>query len=342
MSTQSTSRFNTGRFSALAAAVCVTAALTTACGDEGSKAAGPAPSTNQGAAAPAKQFTIGVGECSTTIPFLAVLDKAIEDEAKRLGHKAIVLNGKIDNALQAANIDTLVSRKVDGILVISCSPTAVVPAIKRARAAGIPVMAVNAKLDPSAEVITYIGASDFNMGVKQGELVVKALPNGGKIAVILGPLGDTPQVQRLVGLKSVLKDHPTIQIVETPSDGYDNAKNLAITQDLLTKYPAGGELKAIVAQGPQMYVGAEYALKKGRTDIAFIAADYHKKVAAAIKSGAIFGTVDQPPALEGQLGAKYMIEWLNGNEDAVPKPEFLVETPLVTKENVGSHPALWE
>jgi ABC-type sugar transport system substrate-binding protein len=335
MNTQPARRHKAMRLTALASAACIVA-VTAACSSDKSEGSTP----NSSASAGAKKFTIGVGECDTSIPFLAVLDKAIEDEAKRLGHEAVVLNGKLDNALQAANIDTLVTKKVDGILVISCSPTAVVPAIKRARAAGIPVFSVNAKLDAAAEVITYIGASDFDMGVGQGELLVKALPNGGKVAVILGPLGDTPQVQRLAGLKKVLENHPNIEIVATPTDGFDNAKNLAATQDLLTKYPAG-QLDAIVAQGPQMYVGAEYARKQGRTELVFIAADYNKKVEAAIKSGAIYGTIDQSPVLEGQLGAKYMIDWLNGNEAAVPKPEFLIETPAITKDNVEATPATW-
>lgn len=326
---QSTPRRSVLRYTVLAAAVLITAA---ACSE--SKSPGSSGGSNS------KTFTIGVGQCDTGIPFLATLDKAIEAEANKHGMKTVILNGKLDNALQAENILTLVAKKVDLILVTSCSPTAVVPAIKKAREAGIPVFAVNAKLDPTAEVITYIGASDFDMGVSQGQMLVKALPAGGKIAVILGPLGDTPQVQRLAGLKSVLKDHPNIEIVATPTDGFDNAKNLAVTQDLLTKYPAG-TLNAIVAQGPQMYIGANYAQKQGRKDLLFFAADYSIQVEAAIKSGSISGTIDQSPTLEGQLAAKYAHDWLTGNEAGVPKPEFLIPVPAITKDNVDTNPATW-
>ena len=73
------------------------------------------------------------------------------------------------------------------------------------------------------------------------------------------------------GLKDALEG-TNVQIVATPSDGYDNAKNLSITQDLLNKYPHG-ELQGIVAQGPQIYVGAEYAKKQGRSDVLFFGAD---------------------------------------------------------------------
>ena len=287
-----------------------------------------------------KTYTIGVAEASTTISFLAALDKSITDQAAKHGMKTIILNGNLDNATQAANVATLISKKVDAILVISSSPTAVVPNIAKARAAGIPVFAVNAQLDPSAKIITYVGDSDFDYGVGEGKLLVQALPNGGKTAIILGPLGDTPEVQRLAGIKSVLKDHPEITIVATPTDGFDNQKNLAVTQDLLSKYPKG-TLDAIVAEGPQMYVGAEYAQKHGRTDIKFIAGDYPKQVEDAIKSGAIFGTVDQSPILEGKLGADYAYYWLTGQKSKVPTPKFLIPLPAITADNVADNPSSW-
>jgi ABC-type sugar transport system substrate-binding protein len=287
-----------------------------------------------------KTLTIGVAEANTEISFLAVLDKAIKDEATKNGMKTVILNGKFDNALQAANVKTLIAKRVDIILVISSSPTAVVPALKQAKKAGIPVIAVNAQLDADAPIITYVGASDFQYGQAQGELILEALPKGGNIAIILGPPGDTPTVQRLAGMKDILDKHPEVKIIATPEDRFDNAKNLAVTQDLLTKYKKG-EIDLIAAEGPQMYVGAEYARKQGRDDVIFIAGDHPIQVEAAIKSGAIYGTVNQSPILEGKLGAQYAYEWLLGDKTKVPRPKFLVPLPKITKANVDSNPGEW-
>lgn len=185
-------------------------------------------------AAGQERLLIGVAQADTTVSFLATLDKAIEEEAEKLGMDTVILNGEYDNAVQAANVNQLVARKVDVILVISSSPTAVVPAIRNAADAGIPVIAVNARLDEAAEVVTYVGASDFDYGKGEGQLLAQALPQGGDVAVILGPLGSTPQVQRLAGLKEAIQDRPDIRIVATPNDDFDSSKNLAVTQDLLT------------------------------------------------------------------------------------------------------------
>ena len=126
----------------------------------------------------------------------------------------------------------------------------------------------------------------------------------------------------------------------TPSDGFDNSKNLSVTQDLLSKYPKG-TLNAVVAEGPQMYVGAEYARKNGRDDIAFIAGDYSKQVEAAIRSGALYGTVNQSPVLEGTQAADYAYYWLTGDKSKVTQPEALIPLPAITKANVDTNPAEW-
>jgi ribose transport system substrate-binding protein len=287
-----------------------------------------------------KSITIGVAQASTTNSFLAALDNAIIAQDKKYGYKTKILNGNFDNATQAANVATLTADKVDAEIVVSSSPTAVVANIAKARAAGIPVFAVNAQLDPTAKIVTYVGDSDYDYGVGEGNLLVKALPKGGKAAIILGPIGDTPEVQRLAGIKSVLASHSNITIVDTPSDGFDNAKDLAAVQNLLSKYPAGS-LDAVVAEGPQIYVGAQYAFQHGRKDIKFIAGDYPTQVEAAIKAGQIYGTVNQSPILEGQLGAQYAHLWLTGQKSKIPTPKYLIPLPAITAANVGSSPSSW-
>lgn len=284
-------------------------------------------------------FVLGVSEVSTEIPYLATLDAAITSKAEELGGSAVILNGKGDIATQIANIRELIAQQVDAILVISGDPTAPVDAINEAAEAGIPVFAVDAKLDDEANVVTYVGASDYNYGVKQGELLIEALPDGGNVAVILGLLGGVPQVQRLAGLQDAIKDHPDIKIVEQPSDDFDNQKNLAVVQDLLAKYPAG--LDAIVAQGPQLYVGANYAAEQGRDDIKFIAGDYPTQLEELIKSGVIYGTVDLNPATVGSTAAQYAYNWLHDKQDQVERPDSFIDLLLVTKDNVDDNPSTW-
>lgn len=299
-----------------------------------------APGSDAAASGGDDQFVLGVSEVSTEIPFLATLDASITERAEELGMKTTILNGESDIAKQIANIRTLISQKVDAILVICGDPTAPVGAINEAVEAGIPVFAVNAALDEAADVVTYVGSSDYDYGVAQGELLKTALPDGGDVAVILGLLGGVPQVQRLEGLKDALADRDDITIVDQPSDDFDNQKNLAVVQDLLSKYPEGS-LDAIVAQGPQVYVGANYALEEGRDDVLFIAGDYPTQIQEAIESGAVYGTVDQSPVTQGETAAEYAYNWLTGEKDKIETPQFLVPLPAVTQDNVADNPSSW-
>jgi ribose transport system substrate-binding protein len=90
-----------------------------------------------------------------------------------------------------------------------------------------------------------------------------------------------------------------------------------------------------------MYVGAGYAAKTGRSDVKFIAGDYSTQVAAAIKAGQLYGTVDQSPVLEGQLGAADAYKWLTGKKSAVPVPNHYIPLPVITSANVSQYPAQW-
>ena len=321
----------TGRLAASLAAGATAAVVLAGCGSSTQEAP---------AASGEKDFVLGVSEVSTEIPFLRTLDSSISEKAEELGMETVILNGQADIAKQLSNIRTLISQDVDAILVICGDPTAPVEVIAEAQEAGIPVFAVNAKLDDAADVVTYIGASDYDYGVAQGELLIQALPDGGEVAVILGLLGGVPQVQRLDGLMDAIEDHPEIEVVEQPSDDFDNQKNLAVVQDLLAKYPEG-TLDAIVAQGPQLYVGANYAAKQGRDDIKFIAGDYPTQIEDAIKAGIVYGTVDQSPVTQGEKAAEFAHAWLTGNKDDVERPEFIIELPGVTAGNVEENPSSW-
>jgi ribose transport system substrate-binding protein len=276
----------------------------------------------------------------TTNPFLSSMGNALTAEAKKYGMKVDLLNGAADNSTQLSDVQDLINKHVNAILLTPSDPVAIIPGVKQANQAGIPVFALNSAIASGGKLVTYIGDSDYQYGVAEGKLAAAAIHGHGNVAVLLGVLGDAPEVQRLSGIKNVLAKYPGIKIVTTEVDLWQNAKNLADTQDLLSKYPKG-QLAAVIAEGPEMYVGAAYAAKVGRTDIKFIAGDYSQQVETAIKSGQLYGTVDQSPVLEGQLGARLAYDWLTGKKSAVKTPNYFISLPVITTSNVAKYPAEW-
>ncbi len=277
---------------------------------------------------------------NTSIPFYTNLIKGEQDAAKKYGLDVQIHNGQGELAKEIAVIQQFVTQKVDVMLVTPSDAEGIVPAVKQANEANIPVIEVNNRVGKGAKTVTYVGADDYAFGKRQGELLVQAIGKTGKVALLMGKLGTSPQILRGNGLKDYLKAYPGIQIISEASDEWDYAKNLALTQNLLAKY-SKGSLAAIVCQGPEGVAGAREAKKTGRTDVKFVVGDYPSDVRDAIRDGAVFGTVDQDPYPQGFRGVELAHWYLTGKKSQIPTPNDYLSLPLVTKANVEKMRPAW-
>lgn len=313
-----------------------------ACGSSAGSSASSG--TGSAAASSGHKYVIGSVINDLTNPFLAVLSQAEKSAAAKYGMTIHVLSGNVNGTIsipqQVADVQQLISEHVSLILVTPSDPAAIVPVIKQANHAGIPVIAVNTNVGSGASVVTFVGADNYSYGVAEGKLTAKALNGKGNVALLLGVLGDSPEVLRTEGIKSVLSKYPGIHIVTSLTDNWVNSQNISDVQDLLSKY-SKGSLNAVVAEGPEMYAGAEYAVSHGYSGIKFIAGDYSKEVEAALQSKALYGTVDQDPGIQGRLGVQYAHDWLTGKKASVPRPQKYIPLPLITQSNVADYTATW-
>jgi ribose transport system substrate-binding protein len=217
---------------------------------------------------------IGFMIWNTSVPFYSNLIKTAKATAEKNGIRLDIQSGNGDLATQISIVQQFIAQQVDMILIAPSDPKGIVPVIRQASTANIPVMAVNTKADATtgAKVLTYVGVDDFVFGQRQGDLLAKALSGKGKVAYILGKLGTSAQLDRESGLMDTLKKYPDITIVSKQAADWDNAKALAITQDFLSKYPQGA-IDAIIDQGPEGVNGANFAAESGRKDVKFIMGD---------------------------------------------------------------------
>lgn len=294
------------------------------------------------AGAEATQRHIGLMIWNTSVPFYSNLIKAAKETAAQNNIALDIQSGNGDLSTQVSVLQQFIAQQVDMILVVPSDPKGIVPVIRQATAAGIPVMAVNNRADVStgAQVITYVGVDDYVFGQRQGDLLAQAVGENGRVAYILGKLGTSAQLAREAGIMDTLKKHPGIRILEKQAADWDNAKALAITQDYLSKYPKGS-LDAIVDQGPEGVNGANFAAGDGRTDVKFIMGDYPADVRNAIIKGTVAGTVDQDPGPQGKTAIEDAVKWLDGRKADVPAPDHYLDLPIVTKDNAPSIPPAW-
>ncbi|HEX3303107.1 MAG TPA: sugar ABC transporter substrate-binding protein [Nitrospira sp.] len=301
------------------------------------------PAANVGTPEAMSGKKIGVSVAYLSVPFYANFKTGLADGAKRFGFEYELRDGGGgDLAKEVAVLQDFIAKKVDLIL-LTPSGEGIIPGIKQVNDAGIPVIEVNNRAgfqSGQADVVTYVGADDVEFGRLQGKLLIDTLAGApAKVGYEQGISGTSPQILRGQGFNEAIKDHPEIEVVATVTNDFSSSKALAVTQDLLTRFPKGS-LDFIVMQGPDGVPSAQFARENGREEVRFILGDYPADVRQAIIDGYIFGTINQDPYPQAFEAMHMAWLYFNGRESEIPKPYFL-DLPIITKENAEATPPAW-
>jgi ribose transport system substrate-binding protein len=273
-------------------------------------------------------FNFGVDSYQTTY------EKAFEDHCKKLGVKYIKLDPKGDAALQANQVEDLIQKKVDVIIVWPVSGKGIIPAIRKANAANIPVLVTNSPIDPSGEALTkgFCGPDNVLEGKYAGEMMVEALGGKGKVVEIMGFPGYVTAAERSEGFHDAVKGHSGIEIIETQPGNWDRMKSQKVMENFLVKY-GPGDFNGVYVADDNMGMGAVNALKAaGRLkDVVITSACMFGEGYDAMGRGEIWGTVYQSPTSDAQIAVDTAIKVAQGEE--IPQKNFF-ETPKVTHKVV--------
>lgn len=332
------SMFNSRWISAAVAASLLLAACSGSVGSSPSPAGSAA--TPGSSAAAGKEFKIGVlfpGDA----PYLAGYQKGLDTSAAKNGANLVQVNAQWKADVQATQMDELLAQNPDGIVVWAVDAKAICPALAKAKAANIPMVATNSEIDASCAnlVNAYTGPDDVAQGAAAADLMAKALGNKGAVLVIEGVAGTAPQIRRLQGFTDQLaKVAPDIKILDRQPADWDKTKAINVTRDLLTRY--GDEVTGIFGEDDTLAAGAAQAVadagKKGKIQIVGLggSGDGLK----AVTDGTFYGTMIQSPVFDGSYGVQALVNILNGKEQ--PAKQYLPVLP-VTKDNVGQYTPEW-
>ena len=265
------------------------------------------------------------------------------DIIEKAGHEFIVFDGNGDAALQANQIDDMIAMKVDLINMFPVDSKAIVPSLKKAYDAGIPVLITYSKVADDAKKYTigYAGPDDYLHGQECAEMMNDALKGVGKVAILEGAAGTENCILRTKGFVDRVKELGSkIQIVSTQATNWDanNARN--ILEDLLIKNPdLNGVYTHDDTQGPALAA----AVKASGIDpgqIKIIGVGGGKVGLAAVRDGLMYGETVQSAYISGLLEAVKSLEYFaNGMKlgDQYDPYYNLMPLPKVTKENVQEY-----
>lgn len=178
---------------------------------------------------------------------------------ERAGNAYIAVDAGGSVEKQLADIDQMIVQGVDALVILAVDKEAILPAIDRAAAAGIPILGYDRLIED--ERVFYLTFDNVGVGRLIAAMVRDAQPDG-KYAIILGDPGD-PNVGFLRnGMEEVIGAAVaggTIQIIgEANADGWKAENAKAIMEKILAEN--GNAVDAVLAQNDGMAGGAVEAL----------------------------------------------------------------------------------
>jgi ribose transport system substrate-binding protein len=272
------------------------------------------------------------------------MQAAAEAEADVLGVDLVSLaaDRETDVERQYQIIENLIEQKVDAILLAPSGSKELVPAIRKANDAGIPVLLLDTRIDEEAaaavgaRVATYIGSDNFAGGAVAGRALVRALDGRGAVAVIEGISGHETADQRRLGFLAGINDAPGVRVVASQTANWERARAYTVAENLLQAHP---ELDAVFAANDEMALGAVEAIAAaGRLDdIDVIGFDAIPDALDNIRSGRLAGTVAQFPGEMGRLGVRHAVALVR--DGVVPPIEVLTRVELIDRDTIGQFAA---
>jgi ribose transport system substrate-binding protein len=266
-------------------------------------------------------------------------DQAFREKCDELGVEYNILDARGEPMRQVNQIQDLMTKGVDVIVVWPVSGQAIVPVLRQVQQEGIPVLIANSKIHESGfELVKgFAGPDNITQGVYAAQMMAEALGGEGKIVEVMGTPGYITAEERSAGFHQEIEaNYPGLEIIETQPANWNREKSQEVMENYLTKYDEG-EIDGVYVGDDNMGVGAINAIKSaGRgsnlkmTSATMFADGYDEMIAGDI----LYGTLYQSPIDDANYTAEIALKLAKGEE-----VDFFnyFETPKVTDENIDEY-----
>ena len=288
-------------------------------------------------------FNIKIGYCSPSLnaPFYVVLSKYIKQYTEGYGMQFVMADGQDDIIKQITSMEDLVTTGLDILILNPLDHKALVPAVNATAEKGVPVFMVDSQIDPEANYITSVQASNEGNGELIGEWVVKKLGDREiQVALISGSQGNPVGREKRLGFvrgfvetQLMIKGSSDLNIVSQGWGNWTHIGGLEAMEDILVAFP---DLDLLVAENDAMGMGALKTIQEaGKSgDILVVGYDGQKEAYELIKEGQMGATALNSPEALARLVVESVVKYLNG-----APLNRIIYTPavLITKENVDQY-----
>jgi ribose transport system substrate-binding protein len=273
---------------------------------------------------------IGVTVTDLGNPFFVRIARSVESAARRIAGpevKVFVVSSAYDLKRQIEQIDSFIQKKVELIVLIAADPVAIEPAVRRAQAEGIYVVAVDVRAAGADATIT-------TNNVQAGELacqhIVQRLNGQGNLVIISGPAVSSI-TDRVAGCLSKLQAAPGIRVLLSDRNGGGSTEGAFHKMtDVLTLFP---HIDAVFAINDPTAIGIEEAARQaGRKEFFIVGIDGAPKARERMRDAdsLIVATVAQMPDLLAQKAVESGYALIR--KRPLPETVLMIPAVLLTRE----------
>ena len=270
-------------------------------------------------------------------PHLVAIKEDVEAVAAQYRNIRLeVLSAETDINKQMADLQKLVSQKVDALLIQSANPQMLIDTLTQADALGIPYFFCLKGMRGTQAVSQALAAYSLE-GKVAGEFIAQELKDGGNVVIIEGIPGDESSIARCGQIRQALQTNPRIKILASRPGYYQQEPARKVMQDFLKEFPqidfvyGANDLNALGAVEAIRAAGKLGKIKVVGTDAARIALESIKK--GEMHATLTHGSGGARGRTLGAVGMQFIADYLQGR--SIPR-WFVSEAHLVTRENVAA------
>lgn len=277
-------------------------------------------------------------------------EAAIKAELAKTGAKYISADAQSSNEKQVSDIEGLITKGANVLIVLAQDNVAILPAIQKAKAEGIPVIAYDRLIeDPAA---FYISFDNKEVGKLQAQMVLKAKPKGNYVFIKGSPTDPNADILfqgQMEVLKKAMDSGAIKKVGEQYTEGWKPEVAQRNMEQILTAQ--GNKVDAVVASNDGTAGGAIAALSgvglAGKVPVSGQDAD--KAALNRIARGLQTGTVWKDARTLGQKAAEIAVQLasgtavnkvkgaktFNGGPKKVAVSSILLKPVVITKTNLN-------
>ena len=288
-------------------------------------------STGGGGGSDDGEITIGLAVPNQQSPFFVAIRQSAEAEAKAKGAKIVFADAKGDSDTQVTQIQDFITQGVDAIIYIPAGATAATVPVRAAAEADIPVVTVDRNPE-GAPGATFIATDSVAAAETLGDWVVEQTGGEGKLGVIQGQIGTTPEEARDEGFKKALEGSNIEEVARQASEAWLQDEGYDIATDMLQAHP---DITVMFGRADGLALGASQAARNaGLDDILVVGFDGDPSGIQAVVDGELGATIVQQTTLMGKMAVDSALQLIDGEE--LPA-EQLQEGILATKDNAAQY-----